>query len=269
MTLPASLNQTEQISNPDTAKRIDLWFVEPGTITSVALLNAYRNLLSDDEQARCARLHFAGHRHEYLITRALVRTVLSQLVTLPARTLRFADNAYGRPSLIQWPELSFNVSHTDGMIALAVAENGQIGIDIERLGTRRSTQNLAQHCFTRREVIALQAIDPSRFDTTFFSYWTLKESYVKACGLGLSLPLDSFEFDLTRTPSIGFLPPEDRPSDKSMRFWLLKPGVDHLSALCALCPHHVPLLNARRVVPLVSEKSMDVATLLLSPTPVL
>jgi len=240
---------------------IDLWFVEPGRINSVTLLNAYRDLLTDDEHERGACFHFAKHRRDYLITRALVRTVLSRRIGLPPQALRFEVNAYGRPYLRQRPELSFNLSHTDGMIMLAIAGDGEIGVDIEQLGTRRATQELAEHCFAPREAAALRMVDTSRRDEIFFSYWALKESYVKACGLGLSLPFDGFEFDLTQAQSIEFLPPRDRPTDRLIHFWLLRPSVAHLCAVCALCCRHIPLLNARYVVPLVSEKSFDIPLL--------
>jgi 4'-phosphopantetheinyl transferase len=240
---------------------IDLWFVEPERIASAALLNAYRDLLTADEHERGECFHFAKHRRDYLITRALVRTVLSRRVGLAPQSLRFKVNAFGRPYLQQRPELSFNISHTDGMIMLAIASDGEIGVDIERLGTSRATQDLAEHCFAPGEAAALRMVDPSQLDELFFSYWTLKEAYIKARGLGLSLPFDRFEFDLMQAQSIEFLPPQDRPPDQLTHFWLLRPSPAHLCAVCALDCRHIPLLNARHVVPLVSEKSFDIPLL--------
>jgi 4'-phosphopantetheinyl transferase len=235
---------------------IDLWFTDP-TAIAPAVLDAYRELLTEEERARWARFHFDRHRQSYLATRALVRTVLSQRVGLPPHALRFGENGYGRPYLLQYPELSFNLSHTAGMIVLAMHGEGEVGVDIENLHTKRATQNLADYCFAPLEVAALRMAQPARRDETFFHFWTLKEAYIKARGMGLSLPLDSFAFDLADAGRIGFQPPPDRPADTSAYFCLMQPAPTHLCAVCSLKGNAAAVPKARWVTPLVSETAFD------------
>ncbi|CAB3745723.1 4'-phosphopantetheinyl transferase family protein [Paraburkholderia solisilvae] len=223
---------------------VGLWFVDPEAVDLPALLHANGGVLSPDELARGDRFRAPVHRRDHLITRLLVRTVLSQRLSLAAHTLRFGTNAHGRPYLLAQPDLSFNVSHTDGLIVLAIAQAGEVGVDVERLQTDRATWRLAEYCFAADELAALRRVAPDRFDETFFSYWTLKEAYLKARGTGLSTALDSFSFDLDDTHRIGFSAPAGADRDHATHFWLLRPFPMHLCALCVrLCPQP-PSLNA-------------------------
>jgi 4'-phosphopantetheinyl transferase len=223
---------------------IDLWFVDPETVDLPALLHAHPGVLSEDELARGDRFHSPLHRRDHLITRLLVRTVLAQRLSLAAQTLRFGANAHGRPSLLARPDLSFNVSHTSGLIVLAIAQAGEVGVDVERLQTDRATWRLAEYCFAADELAALRRVAPDRFDEAFFSYWTLKEAYIKARGTGLSIALDSFSFDLDENNRLGFSAPTGADRDHATHFWLLRPFPMHLCALCVrLCPQP-PALNA-------------------------
>ncbi|GAB2923783.1 4'-phosphopantetheinyl transferase superfamily protein [Paraburkholderia jirisanensis] len=261
---PENLHETSDLSTWNT---IDLWFAEPESINSAVLLDAYRALLSDDELECASQFYFARDRHSYLITRALVRTVLSNLLGVAANTLRFAANQYGRPYLLHDGGLSFSISHTAGMIVVATSRSGEIGVDLESRETSRATNILAERCFAPGEIVAFRSIAPSHADETFLSIWTLKEAYIKARGTGLSLPLKSFQFDLTNSGSIDFLPPAHSPAGPLPSFWLLQPGPSHLCAVCALYDQRRVLPKARYVVPLISETPFDIPVLRSSVPP--
>src|SRR5688500_14747434 len=95
--------------------QIDLWLASYDDITDEALLTAYRSLLSEAERAQEPRFYFARDRRRYLVTRTLVRTVLSSYVpSVGPEEWEFSTNAYGRPYAVN-PEaghLTFNLSHT-------------------------------------------------------------------------------------------------------------------------------------------------------------
>lgn len=242
------------------ANSIDLWFVDPGT-TNSELLHAAADLLSADEVARGTRFRLPVLRHDYLITRWLVRTILSERLSVPARALRFGSNAYGRPYLLSHPELTFNISHTDGLIALGVAPAGEIGLDVERLQTGRATPQLADYSFAASERTALRSVARDSFDEAFFTYWTLKESYIKALGTGFSTALDSFSFEVGTERSIGFTPSPQNADLYAPHFWLMRPRSTHLCAVCLrLCPQELSL-NAWNVLPLVSTTALDLAVM--------
>ena len=175
---------------------VHLWYVEPEAIRDPSLLDAYDILLTPSERERNRRFVFARHRHQDLVTRALVRSVLSTYhPSVEPRAWQFEIGAFGRPEIAAppvQPTLRFNLSHTDGMIVCLVAGDREIGVDVE--DTRRSgyTVEIADRYFSPAEVRELRSWPDERQPERFFDYWTLKEAYIKARGLGLQIPLDQF-----------------------------------------------------------------------------
>lgn len=185
-----------------------------------ALLAAYEPLLSPDERERRDRYVFPEGRREQLLARALLRTTLSRYAPVPPTAWRFGKNAHGRPHIVgpSYPglRLRFNLTHTHGLVALAVlradgARPGEapqphdrpplcaVGLDAEDLEHRRRMLEVADRFFAPPEVAALRALPaepPTLQRDRFFDYWTLKEAYIKARGLGLAIPLDQFWFTL-------------------------------------------------------------------------
>jgi 4'-phosphopantetheinyl transferase len=159
----------------------------------------YLPLLSADERERMARLIFEGDRTRFLLTRALVRTTLSRYASVAPADWQFITNVHGRPELLDRPygvpDLRFNLSHTEGLIACAVTIGREVGVDVEHVG-RRLTHDVAARFFAPREVADLQALPVDAQARAFFDYWTLKEAYIKARGMGLALPLGDFAFCL-------------------------------------------------------------------------
>ena len=104
--------------------QIHLWLAWLGEITDSRLLAEYRSLLSEEERQRQMRFHFERDRHRYLVTRAMVRTVLSKYADVAPRDWRFAANDYGKPSIAaehtEARGIEFNLSHTDGLVVLGV-----------------------------------------------------------------------------------------------------------------------------------------------------
>ena len=153
-------------------------------------------------------------RHAFLLTRALVRTMLSGYTTIGPADWRFIANAYGRPEILDRPpgvpDLRFNISHTNGLIACAVTVGREIGVDVEDIG-RHLTHDVAGRHFARREVDDLRKLPEDQQRRVFFDYWTLKEAYIKARGMGLALPLAHFAFALRppAAPTISFDPEID------------------------------------------------------------
>ena len=178
---------------------------------------AYRALLSPDEHERMARLIFDRDRRRFLLTRALVRTTLSRYAAVRPAEWAFITNVHGRPEILDRPrgvpDLRFNLSHTEGLIACAVTIGREVGVDVEHV-QRRLTQDVAGRFFAPREVQDLRALPEDEQPRAFFDYWTLKESYIKARGFGLALPLADFAFVLAppAPPRIAFEPVlEDDP----------------------------------------------------------
>jgi 4'-phosphopantetheinyl transferase len=217
---------------------IHLWLAFPDQIRDQHLLVEYENLLADHERAKRARFHFAADRHRYLVTRVLVRTVLSRYVSVDPRDWIFATNEFGRPYVANLsPEtsrLSFNVSHTNGLILMGVTTGNALGVDVENVGVRELYTGIADRYFSPSEVADLHSLPKPQQHKRFFDIWTLKESYIKARGMGLAIPLDGFSFRFPSERSIAFSI-QASLGDNAARwqFWQFYPEPEFGAAVCA------------------------------------
>ncbi|WP_437541549.1 4'-phosphopantetheinyl transferase superfamily protein [Sorangium sp. So ce367] len=232
-----------------------LWYVFCDSARDDALLEAYHRLMAPDEAAQQARFLFAENRHEYLLTRALVRTVLSKYANVAPEAWSFVRNEFGRPQIAGppgVPPIRFNLSNTRGLIACLVALDRDVGVDVEDTERASSAVDIADRFFSPGEVTALRALPPERQRARFFEYWTLKESYIKARGMGLAIPLDQFSFHLDDGPTIGISFDPRLGDDRSAwQFALYQPSARHTMAAAIRSGGGPPLsIELRETVPL-------------------
>lgn len=202
-----------------------LWFCDIASIQSPGLLSHYAALLDPVERARLKRFRFERDQHRFLVSHALQRTVLSGILGVDAAALRFRVGVHGKPFL-EYPcprdseGLSFNLSHSGSHAVLAVWEGGgAIGVDIEAHRPDRPFIKLATRYFAESEQALLRGAPAHEQMGCFYDLWTLKESYLKARGTGLQLPLGDFAFSLV-SGLLGFEAQaalDDRP--ERWRFW--------------------------------------------------
>jgi len=176
-----------------------VWMIKDEDIQDKKVLNAFYQVLSNAEKNKKSKFHFAKHRQQYLVTRGLLRWVLSyyQKSVLPAHW-RFRKNKYGRPYLANSlldGDIYFNVSHTENLIVIVVSRADLLGIDVEWILRKNNPVDIADGFFSSLELTRLKALSTQQQVEHFFKLWTLKEAYVKARGMGLSIPLNSFEFN--------------------------------------------------------------------------
>ena len=217
---------------------VDLWWFPYEEAASSELLLHAPALLTASEKERHDRFHFARDRKQFLATRLLVRTVLSRYVPTPAAAWRFAQQPHGKPyieSPLPSPPLHFNLSNTYGLVVCLVsAAHAEIGVDVESLERERTPLDIASHYFSAAEVTALQAQPWDCQPDFFYALWTLKESYIKARGLGLALPLQKFSFALPNEADLGIsFANELADAPASWRFALLRCAPQHLVAVAA------------------------------------
>lgn len=233
---------------------VDLWYCFHERVDDAELISAQEALMSPDELERFGSFHFERDRRLFRATRALVRTVLSRYSGVSPAALRFAADEYGKPRVscqgVTAP-LHFNLANTRGLVVCAVSvAHETIGVDAERIDCEAETVVLAERYFCPSEVRALKELPASERLRRFFEYWTLKESYIKARGLGLTLPLDQFSFLIDDDSiSIAF---DARLGDDATRwrFALLDAQPSHMIALGADTDGAALSLRATHVVPL-------------------
>ncbi len=156
-------------------------------------LERLANTLSPDERTRAARFHFARDRDHYIAGRGLLRSILGKYLATEPGQLRFSYNAYGKPELespANSRALRFNLAHSRGLALYAFTRRRQIGIDVEMI--RPETEEIAARFFSPAEIAVLRALPRELKPAAFFNCWTRKEAFIKARGMGLSLPLDQF-----------------------------------------------------------------------------
>ena len=240
---------------------VDLWLADPGCL-EVARRDAYLALCNTEERARYARITHDETRDHHLLTRALVRTTLSRYAPIAPEAWRFTENAHGCPFIASEQNrdgLHFNVSHTHGLIVCAVTRGRALGVDIEYEPRDSQTTKIADRFFAPAEVAALHRLPESEQRERFFCYWTLKEAYIKARGMGLAIPLKRFWFDVETAGVIRF---DNDPvlNDDPGRwcFVRLRAGDDHPLALAVSGNAGQPLtVRAVRTVPLGDDDAID------------
>lgn len=233
---------------------VDLWYYLYEDIDDVSLLQAHYSLLNEEERERYRRYHFERDRQLFLATRVLVRTVLSQYAPVLPEAWCFANGAHGKPYIATTagqPKLYFNLSNTHGLVTCVVSATCElIGVDAETAKPPSDNIQIAETHFSPFEVAALRELPPEDQSLRFVSYWTLKESYIKARGLGLAIPLDQFSFVLSDASArISF---DARLADDAARwrFRLLSALPNHLVAVAAETNGAPLSLRAARTVPL-------------------
>ena len=108
---------------------IHLFFSSPEQISEPGLLDRYENLLTDDERLQMSRFYYARHRHQFLVTRALIRSCLSIYCNVEPGDWRFDTNSYGKPE-VSLPDIAgqirFNLSHCRGLVMCGITRDHDI-----------------------------------------------------------------------------------------------------------------------------------------------
>ena len=193
---------------PPAPGEVHVWYGDTELLNDSALAQKYRTVLSDEERSREKRFCFDTDRRQFVLAHALLRMLLSQYLACPPASISFGRNFYGKPSLVSpaTSGLAFNISHTAGLAVCAVGVGCSVGVDVERSDREVDELALAKRYFSPSEFDLLASMPTTEQRKTFFQLWTLKEAYIKARGMGLTIPLADFAFELPRgrMPTISF-----------------------------------------------------------------
>ncbi len=235
---------------PLSKNEIHLWMTSPKTaqqnheVYNQGLFERYKTLLSSDEVKKTKRYKFEEDRHSALTTRAFVRDLLSHYAHVAPQDWRFEKGDKDKPEIINAPlALRFNLSHTKDLIICAVMLEDDIGCDVENTTRNNDVLKIADRYFSASETKALFSLPLAQQRSRFFDYWTLKEAYIKAWGLGLAIPLKDFSFSISNKKNstlcfcehienitISFAQ-HRKDTPEVWRHWLLYPNDKHRIAL--------------------------------------
>lgn len=189
---------------PDLDRAVHVWRISLATCPPGA-----RALLSADERERADRFHFARDRERFVAARAALRDVLGGYLDLAPERLAFGATEHGKPFLVgAGADLSFNLTHSHQLALIAVTRGADVGIDLEWHRPDVEVTSVARVSFSAAEQRALAALPTDEQPAAFFRCWTRKESYIKARGEGLSMPLDRFTVSLDAGLDVTFDPDE-------------------------------------------------------------
>jgi 4'-phosphopantetheinyl transferase len=179
--------------------------------------------LSEEEHARAGQFCFERDRMRFVVGRGLLRAILGRYLDIPPARLELRCGGAGKPAVCaaQRRGIEFSVSHSCGLVLYAVTSDRRVGIDIERVRVVPELDHVARRILSRRERAVFQAIPPKRRQAAFFSAWTRKEAYLKACGVGLSPAVDRIDVSLVPFESERRLRIEGDPEAGS--HWSLQP----------------------------------------------
>lgn len=226
--------QSMKLNNGD----IHLWHMDQADFELADLQGNCLAWLTETELARYQRYQFDRHRKQLLLGRVLIRTALSQYdQSIEPGAWRFRQNAYGKPAIHSQQQrlpLFFNLSHSGDQLVLAVAGFEDIGVDVEQCGRQRRIRKISARYFSSLETEQLLATAPQSQLQRFYDLWTLKEAYIKACGLGLAIPLQQFSYSFSADEKIAIKFDPAREDDaSSWQLWQLDMGEKFKLALAA------------------------------------
>jgi 4'-phosphopantetheinyl transferase len=196
--------------------QVDVWRISldlpPASVKSL------ESNLSADESQRAAHFHFPVGRKHYIVAHGVLRDLLARYLHCKPSHLSFSTNDYGKPALNNH-KLEFNLSHSREFALIAITQKRNVGVDVERIRSNLEHESIARRFFSPNEVAELMALPLEQKEVAFFNGWTRKEAYIKAQGLGLSLPLDSF--DVSLTPHESAMLRATRPDAQVALDWVL------------------------------------------------
>lgn len=200
-----------------------------------ARILSLRALLSEKEQARADRFYFERDRRRHLVSQGLLRRILARYLETRPEELRFAYGPRGKPRLEQpgpGAALQFNMSHSEELALYAVTRSRKVGIDVEHARPLPEAERIAERFFSPRESELIRSLPEGKRQLAFFSGWTRKEAWVKACGAGIIRHLDKVEVTLAPGEEAKLL--STGGDERELARWSLaslSPAPDYLGAL--------------------------------------
>lgn len=155
-------------------------------------LNQLKEIISKERREKMERYRFEADKIRSLFAEVLVRYGLKKHFGLEKEAVSIVSNEYGRPELKERKDIHYNVSHSGDWVICAFS-SFPVGVDVEI--EKEHNLDIAKRFFAKREYEVLR--ESGNPKELFISYWTLKESYVKAEGKGMQIPFDTFSFDIS------------------------------------------------------------------------
>jgi 4'-phosphopantetheinyl transferase len=165
-------------------------------------LETIYKFLSESEIAECLKFRQSIDKLRAAVSHLFKKYIID--FRYRSQTPNIEYNDFKKPYFSDYPNIKFNVSHSGNWIVAAVFDS-EIGIDCEVIKEMDSHLDIAKKYYSKKEYDYLQKACslPEELDK-FYELWTKKESFIKAVGKGLSLPLRSFTVPLKENTTMNY-----------------------------------------------------------------
>lgn len=173
---------------------IHVYYSDTSPLHDDSLFQAYYARVSPERRSKADRLYFRKDRNLSLGAAVLLDAGL-QRYGLTESEMVYGTGSSGKPFFLHFPHIHFSLSHSDDKVMVCFSDD-ELGCDIEKV--KDIDFKIAERFFCRSEYEAImENRSYDRRKETFFRLWTLKESFIKANGKGMSLPANAFAIELS------------------------------------------------------------------------
>lgn len=205
-------------------------------------LNKLNSLIDLEKKYKIEKFINKKDRIRTLMGEIIIRTVIIERLNIDNTYIKFSKNKYGKPCLSEWQNFNFNISHSGDCVVCAI-DNKSIGIDVEEIRQFENYKKIAKNFFASNELDYIFKQDLKSNIERFYEIWTLKESYIKCCGLGLSIPLNSFTIEVHKNKGINVIR-ENKHTGYNLKLFDIDWG--YKVAICSLnknIPNKIKILD--------------------------
>lgn len=185
------------------------------------------SILSREERARAERLISEGHRRRSIAAHAMLRVILSRYCGESPKQLAIRRTSDGKPFLSDYLSIRFNLTHSHGRALIAVAQDREVGVDLEKVRREVDVVRLAKRFLSERDLAFIERGEPAQRHERFLQAWVAREAVFKADGTGMTFPLNHDYVELTGDGTDGCLVLGHGASDgrkRPVRFLPLESG---------------------------------------------
>ncbi len=166
--------------------KVELWTADLNQIPEQDF-----EILAPLEQKRAQEFKFDKHRNRFIKRRVLLRKILGHYLNQSPRSIGLGYTKLGKPFLaMSTKRLYFNSSHSGDQVLYGVSLDGHLGVDIEFLDPEIESELISSHFFSPAEISLIKESQGDLRKEAFFRLWTIKESFIKLIGKGLTFPLE-------------------------------------------------------------------------------
>jgi 4'-phosphopantetheinyl transferase len=157
--------------------------------------------LNPTDRTRAEGFRFAEDRTRFLAGRTLLDHLFRQYLGREAGVAELTYTPLGRPVLANHPVLSFSITHSQDLVAVALTLGAEVGIDVESMERELDFEALAARIFSDEDLVQFRTLPSHAMSTAFFRAWTGKEAILKARGVGLfgGLPAVAIPWEMEST----------------------------------------------------------------------